>query len=448
MNEKLSFQHIAESLSQKSGVSKKVSEQFSKAFFDTIVDALYMGEETIKIKGLGTFKLIDVESRESIDVNTGDRIVISGYKKVSFTPEDSVVEKLNSKKIDTETDAIIVAEPLETMVDEPAPVEDPASVEEPVTVPIAESKEDSIAEETIIDEINAEEPQEIEKSTDEFAGIDFLISTPESIEDIRQQYEKAKSHLDQIVEEAKKANSEKVRLEKLLERLESNSILENHTIVEETPTSEDSPVCDAPEVTVPAEHKIAISENESVSTEESTNVTTENTNASTENTIVPEEIQKKNSVNSNKNKTKKWIVSVVFLLVAGIIFFFIYKTSTSIESVEKVSLAEQKIDVKNDSQPTKEKNIVNPKDSVKTNQQNENSNILEDKAKEQKETKVENNDVAETKEPKIHIIQRGESLTKISQRYYGTKDSVNSIIRLNAFTDPNNVPIGAKVFLP
>lgn len=448
MNEKLSFQHIAESLSQKSGVSKKVSEQFSKAFFDTIVDALYMGEEIIKIKGLGTFKLIDVESRESIDVNTGDRIVISGYKKVSFTPEDSVVEKLNSKKIDTETDAIIVAEPLETMVEEPAPIEEPASVEEPVTVPIAESKEDPIAEEIIIDEINAEEPQEIEKSTDEFAGIDFLISTPESIEDIRQQYEKAKSHLDQIVEEAKKANSEKVRLEKLLERLESNSIPENHTIVEETPTSEDSPVCDAPEVPVPAEHNIAISENESVSTEESTNVTTENTNASTENTIVSEEKQKKNSVNSNNNTTKKCIVSLVFLLVAGIIFFFIYKTSTSIESVEKVSLVEQKIDVKNDSQPTKENNIVNPKDSVKTNQQNENSNIVEDKAKEQKETKVENNEVAETKEPKIHIIQRGESLTKISQCYYGTKDSVNSIIRLNAFTDPNNVPIGAKVFLP
>ena len=56
MNDKLSFQHVVDALVQKTGVSKKVADTFAKAFFDTVVEALYMGEESIKMKGLGTFK--------------------------------------------------------------------------------------------------------------------------------------------------------------------------------------------------------------------------------------------------------------------------------------------------------------------------------------------------------------------------------------------------------
>ena len=96
MNEKLSFQHVSDALAQKAGVSKKVADIFTKAFFDTVVDAFYMGEESVKVKGLGTFKLVEVESRESVNVSNGERIVIPGYKKVSFTPEDGVVEFLSS----------------------------------------------------------------------------------------------------------------------------------------------------------------------------------------------------------------------------------------------------------------------------------------------------------------------------------------------------------------
>ena len=68
MNEKLSFQNIADTLAKKSGVQKKVADTFSKAFFDTIVEALTAGE-TIKIKGLGTFKLVEVDDRESVTDN-------------------------------------------------------------------------------------------------------------------------------------------------------------------------------------------------------------------------------------------------------------------------------------------------------------------------------------------------------------------------------------------
>jgi nucleoid-associated protein YgaU len=50
--------------------------------------------------------------------------------------------------------------------------------------------------------------------------------------------------------------------------------------------------------------------------------------------------------------------------------------------------------------------------------------------------------------PSTHVLQRGESLTRISQKYYGTKDSVRAILRVNKFNDPDNLPVGAVVKLP
>ena len=64
MNEKLSLQNIADALAQKSGVSKKVADSFSKAFFDIVIDAFAQGEDVVKVKGLGTFKLVSVERRD------------------------------------------------------------------------------------------------------------------------------------------------------------------------------------------------------------------------------------------------------------------------------------------------------------------------------------------------------------------------------------------------
>ena len=75
-------------------VSKKKADAFVKEFFSLIEEVLEK-EGYVKIKGLGTFKLISVESRESIDVNTGERIEIQGHTKVSFTPDTSLRDAIN-----------------------------------------------------------------------------------------------------------------------------------------------------------------------------------------------------------------------------------------------------------------------------------------------------------------------------------------------------------------
>ena len=76
---------------------------------------------------------------------------------------------------------------------------------------------------------------------------------------------------------------------------------------------------------------------------------------------------------------------------------------------------------------------------------------LESKPASKVESKPESQkpaEVSKPERPKTHRLQRGESLTKVSQKYYGTKDSVRAILRVNSFRDPNNIPVGAVVRLP
>lgn len=94
MNDKLNIQNLIDLFVQKQGVPPKEAEEFIKAFFSLIEEGLEQ-DRYVKIKKWGTFKLIDVDSRESIDVNTGERIEIQGHSKVSFTPDSSLKEIIN-----------------------------------------------------------------------------------------------------------------------------------------------------------------------------------------------------------------------------------------------------------------------------------------------------------------------------------------------------------------
>lgn len=94
MNEKLNIQDLIEMLAEKHGMNRKDAENFVKEFFQLVEESLEK-DKYVKIRGLGTFKLIDVESRESVNVNTGERFEIQGHTKVSFTPEPSLKDIIN-----------------------------------------------------------------------------------------------------------------------------------------------------------------------------------------------------------------------------------------------------------------------------------------------------------------------------------------------------------------
>ena len=91
---KLTIQEIAAVLQQKNGFDKREANSFVTTMFQIIQERLET-DGIVKIKGLGTFKMIDVEARESVSVRTGERVVISGHAKVTFTPDATMKELVN-----------------------------------------------------------------------------------------------------------------------------------------------------------------------------------------------------------------------------------------------------------------------------------------------------------------------------------------------------------------
>lgn len=91
---KVSLSNIAEELAAKSGITRDASTNFVHSLIEVIEKGL-QEDGMVKIKGLGTFKLQEMSDRVSVDVNTGERITIKGYRKVAFTPDSAMKELVN-----------------------------------------------------------------------------------------------------------------------------------------------------------------------------------------------------------------------------------------------------------------------------------------------------------------------------------------------------------------
>ena len=98
MNERLYLQNFIDLLSEKYGMDKKDADKFVKEFFLLIEEALEQ-DRSVKIKGFGTFKLVDVESRESVKVNTGERFHASNPHVVS--PDTSTLPPVSGNPVPT-----------------------------------------------------------------------------------------------------------------------------------------------------------------------------------------------------------------------------------------------------------------------------------------------------------------------------------------------------------
>ena len=91
---KITIQEIATKLTEQNGLSKKEATLFVNMMFETIREAVEQ-DKAVKVKGLGTFKIIDVDDRESVNVNTGERVLIEGHNKITFTPDVLMKELVN-----------------------------------------------------------------------------------------------------------------------------------------------------------------------------------------------------------------------------------------------------------------------------------------------------------------------------------------------------------------
>lgn len=94
MKKKILLQDLANHIAKADSIPVKTAEAFVRAFFNAIEQGL-VNDNFVKIKGFGTFKIVAVSERESVNINTGERIQINGHTKVTFTPDASLKELVN-----------------------------------------------------------------------------------------------------------------------------------------------------------------------------------------------------------------------------------------------------------------------------------------------------------------------------------------------------------------
>ena len=150
---KLTIQEIAAVLQQKNSFDKQEANTFVTTMFQIIQERLET-DGIVKVKGFGTFKLVDVEARESVSVRTGERVVINGHAKVTFTPDATMKELVNRPFSQFETvvlnDGVEFPDLEEPEEEQPVVEEEaPAVEEQPVIEEQPVVKEQPIVEEEV-----------------------------------------------------------------------------------------------------------------------------------------------------------------------------------------------------------------------------------------------------------------------------------------------------------
>ena len=414
MNERLTIQDLTDLLAAKHSMTKKDAEAFVKEFFLLIEQALE-SENTVKIKGLGTFKLIDVDSRESVNVNTGERFQIKGHTKVSFSPDANLRDTINKPFAHFET----------VVLNENTVLED---------TPIEETEEEESGEEVI--------PTVI----------------PESIEPQSQPKEEEK---------------EEMSLTEIQPIVETRSIEPQSVVVEPK--------------TVPVEKKEIITAEEIIEQEllranlkpESTIVRSQEGKSEMEKgaevaqTAIQPTPQKNIPDSSVKEKSPVpyliTIIILVLLLCGGVVLFIYYpdlfSSSSDKNALDMPPVTTQPVKPEVQLSDTVEQDSVKdikpetPKTSITP------TSVVPQKKEAVTPAKTENKVIRQQPSTSVYLdsasykitgtktkytVKEGETLTRVSLRFYGTKAMWPYIVKHNpdVIKNPNNVPYGTTIKIP
>lgn len=152
---KTALQLIADAVAKKHKITVKEAEKFVSSMFDVMNEGLKT-DKLVKVKGLGTFKVQAVKPRESVNVNTGERVLIEGHDKVSFTPDTTMKELVNKPFALFET--VVLNDGVDFADLESKPDEEEKKEKADETVVSDEEKKET--KEAITTEISDEKPSE------------------------------------------------------------------------------------------------------------------------------------------------------------------------------------------------------------------------------------------------------------------------------------------------
>ena len=387
MNEKITLQDLVELLSEKNDMTKKNADAFLRCMFDLIEEAL-TNEKYVKIKGLGTFKLTEVDSRESMNVNTGERIEIQGHTKISFTPDTTMKELINKPFSHFET--VILNDGVE--------LEDTPFDIEPKVEEMADEMVEKIIEEP---QVEVEPVVEVKVEVAEEPVVSPVVDEPIPVEEVSESVEEEPNEIEAVVDEEPE--------------------------VSEPVDIEEKPV-EVEEKVEPIEEEI--SEEVSIS-EEKVEVKPE--------IFVPEEPRAENKT------TFKVLIGIIVVLLLIILFgvYWIFfrqeKVDTNWEYTAPVKETASVVQVE-EQQAVKEDTLLVSEDTM----------VVQPVQEEQTMVLPEDVVYEITGTITTLTLEPGQTLVKLALKYYGSKNFWPYIVQHNpdVIKDADRVPKGATIKIP
>lgn len=460
MNERLTIQDLTDLLAAKHSMTKKDAEAFVKEFFLLIEQALE-NEKTVKIKGLGTFKLIDVDSRESVNVNTGERFQIKGHTKVSFSPDANLRDTINKPFAHFETvvlneNTILEDTPIEETEEEETGEEASAQA---VLNEMGDDSETTVIEENegTDDGLSEEEPIQEEQ----------IASQPlaeESIEEpaITEESAIAQESTEQTSPKEPEEAITETDIEEKVEQLEDEEVPEEEVIINEQQAA--SIEEEKEEITA---EKIIEQELLKANLQPVTPIVP----PAEKETIKPvQPVSKKTAPVKEKSPVPYLIaVIVVVLLLCGGVILFIYYPDLFSSSSDKNALNMPPVTTQPVQPEAQLSDTIAHKDTTKviTPDVSKVATTTQPVAKKEEAIPVKAEPQTVTQQPatsayldsasyKItgtktkYTIKEGETLTRVSLRFYGTKAMWPYIVKHNpkVIKNPNNVPYGTTIEIP
>lgn len=465
MNERLTIQDLTDLLAAKHSMTKKDAEAFVKEFFLLIEQALE-NEKTVKIKGLGTFKLIDVDSRESVNVNTGERFQIKGHTKVSFSPDANLRDTINKPFAHFET----------VVLNENTILED---------TPIEETEEEETGEEASAQAVSNEMGDNSETTAiEENEGTDNLSEE----EPIQEEQIASRPLVEESIEELA-ITEESAIVQELTEQTspkEPEEIITETNIEEKVEQLEDEEVPEE-EVTIDEQRPASIEEEkEKITAEKIIEQELLKANLQPVTPIVPpaeketikpvqpeqvsQPVSKKTAPVKEKSPVPYLIaVIVVVLLLCGGVILFIYYPDLFSSSSDKNALDMPPVTTQPVQPEAQLSDTIAHKDTTKiiTPDVSKVATTTQPVAKKEEAIPVKAEPQTVTQQPatsayldsasyKItgtktkYTIKEGETLTRVSLRFYGTKAMWPYIVKHNpkVIKNPNNVPYGTTIEIP
>ena len=212
---------LARFLVEKHGIKLADAELFISLMTEIINEGVHR-ERQVKIKGLGTFKLTSVSSRESIDVNTGERIVIEGRDKLSFAPDNAMKELVNQPFSQFET----------VVVNDGVELEDEYKEQAEETAPAEEKKE--IVEEKAVEEIELPREEPVEP---------IVVVSEMSAETMSVEEKKQEDKVQETISETNVSEVEQIETaQETIETASDNVAKNDEETLESSPEKEDEPM--------------------------------------------------------------------------------------------------------------------------------------------------------------------------------------------------------------